>query len=142
MQLLGMWSSFSLQYHSDCMRINYYSHLLEFFHIRTVFDGFSKSLYPSVSNVIFTKTTCTPQERSNYETMCVDIVYKRKTYSSLFMPAQCMFEIGHKKLHPIITNGITSKTIIQCQEVITILLYIIIVVQARQLQIILFVPWL
>ena len=50
-----------------------YSHLLEFFHMRTVFDTFSESLHPSVSNIIFTKTTCISQKRNNSDAMlCMD----------------------------------------------------------------------
>ena len=43
-----------------------------------------------------------------------------------FIHASTVLEIGHKKLHPIITNVIVSKTIIQCQEVITTIIIIII----------------
>ena len=72
-----------------------YSHLLEFFHVSTVFDSFSKSLNPSVSNAIFSKTTCTPQERNNFEAMqWMHDIYlyciQEKTYLSLFISAQCL----------------------------------------------------
>ena len=42
-------------YHAACHKIN----SLEFFHIRPVFETFTKSLSPSITDVITTKTTCT-----------------------------------------------------------------------------------